>query len=76
MEVHRNLDSFVNKCIDRCGYAIEAGPSPVCVTKEWTRMNEPGPCGKNLSIQINPEVGIAYVTIPRSTHVEAQFCRR
>ena len=34
-----------------------------------TRLNEPGPCGRKLSIQIDPEVEIAYVTIPRRAHM-------
>ena len=69
MEVNRSFDSCVNKCTDRCADFTEAGPSPVCATQECTRMDEPGPCGKNLSIQINPEVEIAYVTIPRRAHM-------
>ena len=32
-------------------------------------MDEPGPCGRSLLLQINPEVEIAYVTIPRRAHM-------
>ena len=68
-EVNHDFDSFENQCIDRCANATKTTALPHCVTQERTRLNEPGPCGLKLSIQINPEVEIAYVTIPRRAHM-------
>ena len=68
-EVNLDLDNFENQCIDRCANATKTTALPHCVTQERTRLNEPGPCGLKLSIQINPEVEIAYVTIPRRAHM-------
>ena len=60
-------DSFDSSYIDIP--STDANPTMMGEAREVIRMDEPGPCGKRLSIEVNPEVEIAYVTIPRRAHM-------
>ena len=60
-------DSFGSSNISKPSAA--AYPPLLGDAREVIRMDEPGPCGRRLSIKVSSEVEVAFVTIPRRAHM-------